>query len=56
MVQSEIYTNDDRPGHKNFDMVRADKADPQYVVFNGSVGALLKDKAPIATQNQTVRI
>ena len=56
VVQSEIYTNDDRPGHKNFDMVRAEKADPQYVVFNGSVGALLKDKAPIATQNQTVRI
>lgn len=56
VVQSEIYTNDDKPGHKSFDMVRADKADPQYVVFNGSVGALLKDQAPIATQNQTVRI
>jgi len=56
VVQSEIYTNDDKPGHKNFDMVRADKADPQYVVFNGSVGALLKDQAPIATQNETVRI
>jgi len=56
VVQSEIYTSDDKPGHKNFDMVRADKADPQYVVFNGSVGALLKDRAPIATQNQTVRI
>lgn len=56
VVQSEIYTNDDKPGHKSFDMVRADKADPQYIVFNGSVGALLKDKAPIATQNQTVRI
>ena len=56
VVQSEIYTNDDKPGHKSFDMVRADKADPQYVVFNGSVGALLKDSAPIATQNETVRI
>jgi nitrite reductase (NO-forming) len=56
VVQSEIYTNDDKPGHKNFDMVRADKADPQYVVFNGSVGALLKDQAPIATQNESVRI
>src|SRR5262245_58748615 len=33
VVQSEIYTADDKPGHKNFDMVRADKADPQYVVF-----------------------
>jgi copper-containing nitrite reductase len=56
VVQSEIYTNDDKPGHKSFDMARADKADPQYVVFNGSVGALLKDRAPIAAQNQTVRI
>jgi hypothetical protein len=26
------------------------------VVFNGSVGALLKDHAPIATQNESVRI
>ena len=56
VVQSEIYTNDDKPGHKSFDMVRADKADAQYVVFNGSVGALLKDQAPIAAQNETVRI
>lgn len=56
VVQSEIYTNDDQAGHKNFDMARADKADPQYVVFNGSVGALLKDKAPIAEQNESVRI
>jgi len=56
VVQSEIYTNDDKPGHKSFDMVRADKADPQYVVFNGAVGALLKEQAPIATQNETVRI
>jgi len=56
VVQSELYTNDDQPGHKSFDMGRADKADPQYVVFNGSVGALLKDQAPIARQNETVRI
>src|SRR5215472_13627846 len=56
VVQSEIYTSDNKPGHKNFDMARADKADPQYVVFNGSVGALLKDQAPIAKQNETVRI
>lgn len=56
VVQSEIYTIDDKPGHKSFDMARADKADPQYVVFNGSVGALLKDRAPIAMQNESVRI
>lgn len=29
VVQGEIYTNDDKPGHKSFDTVRADKADPQ---------------------------
>lgn len=56
VVQSEVYTSDDKPGHKSFDMVRADKADPQYVVFNGSVGALLKENAPVAMQNETVRI
>src|SRR5215831_1051844 len=56
VVQSEMYTSDDKPGHKKFDMARADKADPQYVVFNGSVGALLKDQAPIARQNETVRM
>src|SRR5215472_17421852 len=56
VVQSEVYTNDDQPGHKRFDMGRADKADPQYVVFNGTVGALLRDNAPIVIQNQSVRI
>ncbi len=56
VVQSEIYTNDDQPGHKSFDMARADKGDPQYVVFNGAVGALLKDRAPIARQDEAVRI
>ena len=56
VVESEIYTDNDKPGHKSFDMVRADKADPQYVVFNGAVGALLKDQAPIARQNEKVRI
>jgi len=56
VVQSEIYTNDDQPGHKSFDMMRADKADPQYVVFNGAVGALSKDQAPIVRQDEAVRI
>lgn len=56
VVQSEIYTDDDKPGHKTFDMARADKADPQYVVFNGAVGALLKDNAPVATQDETIRL
>ena len=42
VVQSEVYTNDDKPGHKSLAMDRAEKMDPQYVVFNGSVGSLLK--------------
>lgn len=56
VVQSEIYTKDDKPGHKNFDLARAEKADPQFIVFNGSLASLLKDKAPQALENQTVRL
>ncbi|MGA8143368.1 MAG: multicopper oxidase domain-containing protein [Candidatus Acidiferrales bacterium] len=56
VVQSEVYTNDDKPGHKSLAMDRAEKMDPQYVVFNGSVGSLLKTKAPHAEENQLVRI
>lgn len=56
VVQSEIYTDNDKPGHKSLDAARAEKSDPQYVAFNGAVGSLLKDHAPIATENETVRI
>jgi len=56
VVQSEVYTNDDKPGHKSLAMDRAERMDPQYVVFNGSVGSLLKTKAPHAEENQLVRI
>jgi len=56
VVQSEVYTKDDKPGHKSLAMDRAEKMDPQYVVFNGSVGSLLKTKAPHAEENQLVRI
>lgn len=56
VVQSEIYTKDGDPGHKNFDYDRAEKADPQYIVFNGAVGSMLKDKAPHVAENQSVRI
>lgn len=56
VVQSEIYTDNDKPGHKSFDQARAEKADPQYVVFNGAVGSLLKDHSPIVTENETVRV
>jgi nitrite reductase (NO-forming) len=56
VVQSEIYTKDGKLGHQQFSMERGEKMDPQYVVFNGAVGSLLKDKAPHVGVNQRVRI
>jgi len=56
VVQSEIYTKDGDPGHKNFDYDRAEKADPQFIVFNGAVGSLLKDRAPHVAEDQSVRL
>jgi copper-containing nitrite reductase len=56
MVQSEIYTTDDKTGHQHFSMERGEKADPQYIVFNGAKGSMLKDKAPHAEIGQSVRI
>lgn len=56
VVQSEIYTKDDKPGHKSFDIARAEKSDPQFIVFNGAVGSLLKDRAPQVLENQTTRM
>ncbi len=56
VVQSEIYRHDNKPGHEGLDMDRAEKSDAQYIVFNGSVGAMLKDKAPTLSVGQKVRI
>ena len=56
MVQSEIYTENDQPGHQHFSMDRGEKGDAQYIVFNGAKGSLLNDKAPHMDVNQTVRI
>jgi nitrite reductase (NO-forming) len=56
VVQSEFYTNDGEPGHKTLSLDRAEKMDPQYVVFNGAVGSMLKDKAPHVQENQAVRV
>lgn len=56
VVQSEVYTMDDKPGHQGFDMDRAEKADPQFIVFNGAIGSMLKANAPHADVNQVVRI
>lgn len=56
LVQSEFYTKDGNPGHQSLDLARADKEDPQYVVFNGAVGSLMGDKAPQVQLGQTVRL
>lgn len=56
MVQSEIYTTDDKTGHQHFSMERGEKADPQYIVFNGAKGSMLNEKAPHVDVGQSVRI
>ena len=56
VVQSEIYAHSGEKGHQSFDIDRGERMDPQYVVFNGAVGSLLKDNAPHAALNESVRI
>ena len=56
VVQSEIYAHNGDKGHQGFDSDRGERMDPQYVVFNGAVGALLKENAPHVPLNQSVRI
>jgi nitrite reductase (NO-forming) len=47
VMQGDFYTSGPtaRPGLQPFDMEKALREDPDYVVFNGSVGALTGDKA-----------
>ena len=56
VVQSEIYAHNGDKGHQSFDSERGERGDPQYVVFNGAVGSLLKENTPHVPLNQTVRI
>ncbi|MBX7056597.1 MAG: nitrite reductase, copper-containing [Leptospirales bacterium] len=58
VVQSEFYTRDrfGRPGLQPFDMEKAIREQPEYVVFNGSVGALAGDNAIQAKVGETVRL
>ena len=58
VMQSEFYTggkNGD-PGLQPFSMEKAVEEDADYVVFNGSVGALTGDKALKASTGETVRL
>lgn len=56
VVQSELYTKDGSKGHQQFSMERGEKADAQYVVFNGAVGSLMGNNAMKANLNEKVRI
>ena len=59
MVQSEYYTKPAKPlkkGHVQFAIERGDKMDPEYVVFNGAVGSMMKDKTVQLDINKRVRI
>jgi nitrite reductase (NO-forming) len=58
IVQSDFYTagNYGEPGLQPFDMSKAIKEQADYVVFNGSVGALTGDNAITAKVGETVRL
>ncbi len=58
VMQGEIYTAGGygEPGLQPFDMEKALDEDPDYVVFNGAVGALTGDNALTADVGETVRL
>jgi len=58
VFQSEFYTKGGYgdPGLQPFSMKKALKEQPDYVLFNGSVGALSGDNAMNAEKGETVRL
>jgi nitrite reductase (NO-forming) len=58
IVQGEFYTTGTfgERGPQRFAMEKAIKEDPEYVVFNGQVGALMGEKALKAKAGERVRI
>jgi nitrite reductase (NO-forming) len=58
VMQSEFYTTGAHgaPGLQPFDMTKAIREDPEYVVFNGSVGAIMGDSALKASVGERVRM
>ncbi len=58
VMQSEFYTKGayGEGGLQPFDMEKALREDADYVVFNGSVGAMAGDNAPTARVGETVRL
>ncbi len=56
MVQSEYYTTSPDSGLVETDRGAVTDEDPEYVVFNGAVGALTGDNAPRMQVGETMRI
>ncbi len=58
VMQGEVYTGGrhGEQGLQNFDPMKAEDERPPYVVFNGSVGSLVGDKALQAKVGETIRI
>ena len=58
IMQGDFYTKGSygEQGSQPFDMNKAIKEEPDYVVFNGQVGAVAGDKAITAKVGETVRI
>jgi nitrite reductase (NO-forming) len=56
MVQSEYYTTDPQDGALATDRQAVTDEAPQFVVFNGAVGALTGDNAPRIHVGETLRI
>ncbi|MBL0953439.1 MAG: nitrite reductase, copper-containing [Leptospira sp.] len=58
VVQSEFYTKgkNGEPGLQSFSMEKAITEIPDYVVFNGSVGSLVEDRAITAKVGEKVRL
>jgi len=58
VFQSEFYTKGKygEGGLQPFDMDKALREEADYVVFNGSVGAMAGDNAPVAKVGETVRL
>ena len=58
IMQGDFYTKGEngQPGLQPFDMRKAIDEDADYVVFNGSVGALTGDNALTAKVGETIRL
>ena len=58
VMQGDFYTRDPFgvAGHQPFDMRKAIREEPEYVLFNGAAGSLTGDKALSATVGETVRL